>query len=365
MNKKTSSPYRLRIKSAVISALSHCNNLQFPVNIKQITKSYSNVRLITYSSHMKKYNLSYEEMMDEAETGDAFTVYNSSTDQYLIFYNNIDQNLIASNRYRWNIAHELGHVVLKHHKRYRETKIFRNSLSKKEYLNLENEADIFAAYILVPHSVIYYYHPENYHALKRLCVISEKAAKIRFNEYSLWLSRGYWGGYDYNISKLFLNTAFYKHCTSCLYTYKFVSSEFERLVFYMWKEINITYCPICGNNKFEPGDENMIYHKLETHDNGKLKICPICNNEETECEGEYCQICGTPLVNKCSTNDNELPFNDNCVQILPSNARYCPLCRSKSKFLKIGILKEWNYHEPEPSIFSQIPDGAEEKLPFY
>ena len=99
----------------------------------------------------------------------------------------------------------------------------------------------------------------------------------------------------------------------------------------------------------------MIYPKLETYENGKLIECPTCKNEETNIEGNHCQICGDNLVNFCSYG--------NCANFdpLPSNARYCPVCGNKSTFLENGFLNEWNYKEQG---FMDIPDGIDEELPF-
>ena len=84
----------------------------------------------------------------------------------------------------------------------------------------------------------------------------------------------------------------------------------------------------------------MIYEKLNTYDNGKLKECPIYENEETNIAGSRCQICGTYLVNNCTLDDCEYSTTE-----LPSNARYCPICGSESTFYRNGFLKEWNFKE--------------------
>ena len=60
---------RKEIKLAVLSVLKFCETLTLPVNIKYIVKNFPNVRLIPYSRHMKKFNLSYEEMLEFADHG--------------------------------------------------------------------------------------------------------------------------------------------------------------------------------------------------------------------------------------------------------------------------------------------------------
>ena len=55
------------IKEIVIDTLKHFqektnNKIQFPVPIKAIAKSYSNIRVIPFSKQMEMQNLTYMEM---------------------------------------------------------------------------------------------------------------------------------------------------------------------------------------------------------------------------------------------------------------------------------------------------------------
>jgi len=122
---------------------------------------------------------------------------------------------------------------------------------------------------------------------------------------------------------------------------------------------NGKYCPICGQKTLQWGDGKMIYEKLNTYDNGKLKECPIYENEETNIAGSRCQICGTYLVNNCTLDDCEYSTTE-----LPSNARYCPICGSESTFYRNGFLKEWNFKEQISNGFMSVPDGIDDELPF-
>ena len=147
---------RKEIKYTVLLALQRIPNLSLPLKIKALCKSYPNIRLIPFSTHMKRQNLTYKEMLEYCGTSDSCADYYAKADKYIIYYNDIDKhNLIDSNRYRWNIAHELGHVLLNHHKTNNGTRIFRSSLTNAEYNYLEYEADYFAQLILVPHVVLY------------------------------------------------------------------------------------------------------------------------------------------------------------------------------------------------------------------
>lgn len=332
---------RLEIKSAVYNALIHSGICHLPIKIKSIARSYKNVRLISFSKHMKRLNISYEDMKAYAKTKDAFTDYYVNEDMFYIYYNDLDLNIVTSNRYRWNIAHELGHVLLNHHKNNSKTRVFRCALSDEEYDSLEEEADYFAQLLLVPHAALLGFHIENSNHIKIMCKISGPASRKRYYEYVNWRSHiNAKDEYDNRIFHYYYKFIYKRQCKNCG----------TKLIQRYGK-----YCPICGQKTLEWGDGTMLYEKLDAYENGKLKECPTCKNEETNIDGSFCQICGEKLINHCSNYncENDTP--------LPSNARYCPICGSPSTFCNEGILKDWNYKEPNSFMF--IPDSDEE-LPF-
>ncbi len=337
---------RKEIKEAVYKTLVHYGNSFIPIKIKELTRSFENIRLIKYSKHMKKMNLSYPNMLNFAGTKDACTDYYANADFYIIYYNDIDLNITSSYRYRWNIAHELGHVVLKHHIEHKKTRIFRNELSTYEYNELEEEADYFASLILVPHAALLGFQIKNANYIKLMCKISEPAAKRRYHEFMEWQSHvNAQDEYDNRIFHLYYNFIYKRKCKNC------GAGLIQRYG---------KHCPICGEkNTLEWGDgDNMKYSLKETYENGKLKECPVCHNEDTDIDGDFCQICGRHLVNKC--------INDDCINsdVLPSNARYCPMCGCPSSFFDSDLLKPWNYVEYTKDNFMDIPDEVDEELPF-
>lgn len=331
---------RQEIKNTVLSALNHASVASLPVNIKAICKSYINIRLIPFSLQMKKRNLTYKEMVDYCETSDACADYYQKFGCYIIYYNDIDKTkLIYSNRYRWSIAHELGHILLNHHKTACKIRLVRQSLSRAEYNYFEKEADYFAQLLLVPHAALYALNVKNAFLIKHLCQISEPAAHKRFREYNEWMRNiSKSNKYDRSIYYFYRDFIWKRHCKTCD----------AHLIQPKGK-----YCMICGQKTLEWGEGKMKYPKLDVYEgefNGKLKVCPICNNEETNIDGEYCQICGTCLVNYCSNIACRKPV------ILPSNARYCPECGKESEFFISGILKKWNVSEET---------SEDEVLPFF
>lgn len=336
-----SSNRRAEIKFKVIETLEQYSTPALPVKIGSIIRNIPYIKLITYSSQIKKHRISYDELIVNAETKDSYVVRENSTGRFCIYYNDIDVHIMSSNRVRWNLAHELGHVILNHHKMAGLEALRRTGIDNSTYNYLEKEADYFAQLLLVPHAALLGFRIENSNHIKVMCKISGPASRKRYYEYNNWKSHvDAKDAYDNRVFHYYYKFIYKRHCKNCN----------ARLIQRYGK-----YCPICGHKTLEWGEGTMIYKKLDTYENGKLKECPTCKNEETNIDGSFCQICGEKLINYCSNYNCE---NDTS---LPSNARYCPICGSPSTFCNEGILKAWNYKEP--NSFLSIPDIGEE-LPF-
>ena len=353
---------RLEIKEAVLQALQNSSMYTLPIKIKAIVRSFTNIRLISFSKHMRAFDLTYKQMIAFVESNDACTDYYAKYNLYYIYYNDIDKNITISNRYRWNIAHELGHILLEHHIDNHKTRIFRSKLTDEEYNMLEAEADYFAQLILVPHSVLLGFKVDNYRSIRNMCKISDPAAKRRFFDFLIWKRHiDPNETYDRALFYLYYPFIFKRECRNC------GAALTQR---------HGKYCPICGKITLQWGEGKMKYSKMETYGNGKVKICPVCANEETDIDGDFCQICNTLLVNKCDDRsvDNYSDDWQPCGQILPANARYCPKCGSHSTFFNDKILKPWDWKEPSFPVGKgfmnipdshDLPDGVEDEgLPF-
>ena len=147
----------------------------------------NNVKLITYSSLIRKHNITYEELIINAETKDSYAVWDGNK-RYSIYYNDLDFNIRGLNKVRCGGAHELGHIVFRHHEFYKYNKLFRNGLNDSTYNYLEEEADYIAQLILVPHIVLFKFRVSTINELKTFCKISSNAATHRFRAYEKWIS---------------------------------------------------------------------------------------------------------------------------------------------------------------------------------
>lgn len=315
----------------------------FPIDPFEIiqTEKYG---LMKYSELMEEYNCSLDKVCTCLRSADGKTILENQ--YYSIAYNDFKSNT----RIRFTLMHELGHIYLNHLIDFEKTEMLRagkitSTLSIQEYKVLENEANAFARNVLSPVPMFLTLKDKSINNVSLAFGISPSAAETRidFINTDAEIIRGL--NLTQRIMLVYHRFMNKRKCTTC-------NTQFFH---------KYLYCPICGSkNTLEWGDgDKMKYPLLETYENGKLKECPNCKNEETDIEGNFCQICGENLVNRC--------INDECgnSEILPSNARYCPYCGNRSSFFHNNLLKAWNYNETNSSnLFMNIPDGFDEELPF-
>lgn len=73
---------------------------------------------------------------------DGYSIYNEKTKRYLIALDDVNYDL---SRQRFTLAHELGHIFLQHHTKYRYL---------SDYVK-EKSADAFAGELLMPREIMY------------------------------------------------------------------------------------------------------------------------------------------------------------------------------------------------------------------
>ncbi|AUM96360.1 ImmA/IrrE family metallo-endopeptidase [Clostridium sporogenes] len=307
----------------------------YPIELMNIFSKIKNCRVVSYSKHMNKYNLTEAEVIEHFGSDEGCTIYNFEKDRYLVFYNDLNIYYKKPARRRWTLAHELGHVLLCHHTISNKTKIFRNKLTDAEYVWMEAEANRFASLLLANPLILHKLNIKTNLDIVKICRLSEEASIYRYKEYLKWKKYQYINSSDIKILFQFHDFIYKKTCLDC--GYGFVSETAK-------------HCPICGKILIR-GDGNMIYNdgfKLDS--NGKALKCPSCENEQFVTDGVYCRICGTYLINKCTNNDgiweqNEHGYNikikDECGMISPGNARFCENCGEPTTFYTQGLLKDW------------------------
>ena len=154
----------------------------YPIDIFKIISYYKNIRIISYSYFMKKYNLTKEETLNCFSSKEGCTDYLANKDKYLIYYNDFDNK--SKKRIYWTITHEFGHILCGHYSK--NTRIFAGLLSDDEYSLKESEANYFACLLLSHPEILLQLNVRSSYDIEVFCSLSHQAATYRFNSYRKW-----------------------------------------------------------------------------------------------------------------------------------------------------------------------------------
>ena len=327
-----------------------------PINVEQLIKNTGFCVLKKYSKQMQKYDLTYDYLCDNFGKDGVPLFKPSNQKPYTILYNNYRKPYA---RIRWTLAHELGHVILRHNSDFEETKLSRSGLTDAAYKVLDDEADAFAAELLSPEIVLIAAGWTSKNDIVKHCALSNDAAKYRSKSVlGIEKVKERYFTYEDHLFKAFYKHIYLNYCPECK-TY-FISKEAK-------------YCPICGVNHliWKEGTENIMkYSGITVDKNSKAIICPKCSNEEIIPEGKFCMICGENIVNYCEGFINEYgaQTEESCGKLLPGNARYCPYCGAVSHFYNRGFLQSWEASQEsnsaEESFGTNNNSPLDEEIPF-
>ena len=148
------------------------NNFYNRAMIPNIYNDYPNVAPLEKYIQQTKWKLViYDDAKLKGVSKDGFTIYKDG--QYNIFISKLKNN---SKRNRFTLAHEVGHIVLNHHK------LLKNNLIKfdKDTKNIfERQANVFAENILMPVHLVNKFRYEDVEDLSRIFEVSKSMAEVR------------------------------------------------------------------------------------------------------------------------------------------------------------------------------------------
>lgn len=182
------------IKHELINFLkSYSGQLYFPVDVLSLFNNIDKCKVYTYKHFAEKYKISIEQVIKECQSSDACTYYNNTINAYIVLYND---DLTTTNRSRilWTLAHEMGHIVLKHPLAYNYN---------NDYKRFELEADYFAANLLTPFAVFENYKVDSICKIQKYFGVSHQAAKYRWDQYKYWKLYEYKSFFDGDIKRIF------------------------------------------------------------------------------------------------------------------------------------------------------------------
>lgn len=148
------------------------NNFYKRAMIPNINEEFQNVApLETYVQKTDWKVIAYDNEKLREVSKDGFTIYKGG--QYNIF---ISKPEIKSKRNRFTLAHEVGHIVLNHHKLLKNNLIKFDGKTKDIF---EMQANVFAENILMPVHLVSKFQYEDVENLARIFEVSKAMAKVR------------------------------------------------------------------------------------------------------------------------------------------------------------------------------------------
>lgn len=312
--------YGLALKMSV-ELLEDVGINSLPILVQAIISSISRtVQLTSYGEFSASTGLSHEEIADNFKSDDGVCVYKRDSEQYVIFYNEKKDD----NRFRFTIAHELGHIYLEHHRIAGSDILTRSELTSAQYERYEKEANCFARNLLSP---------------------APLAKTIKnFDETGLYtlgnFQDEFYIGYQASRFRLGFLEWDLNNCTDEMIS--FIGETFPEYKMYCRNcksELihSSKYCIMCGENRrFLRSYQYKKLSYTDNHAKNHSEKCLNCNNSLITDNASYCRICGYTLLNKC--------INPECSSINIPIAHYCNDCGSetifKSKLEEIDNLKE-------------------------
>ena len=305
-----------RTKKIAIEYLNYADIRSLPINFFTLPIPDMNEWIIIEYEEAQKIMKVSDPFNIVARKADARTLLKRGDRNYVTVYKKSQ----TPERDYYTLAHELGHIVLSHLTSFKETALSGGGLDAKQYSILEAEADLFAAELLMPYPVLKKLQPNTPAAISEICKTSKYSSIRRFSDLKRYHLPNYLKKTCIMVIENFNDFINKRYCVNC--NSGFISHGGN-------------YCSICGNKTKKWGDVKVVYDSIELSEKGKAKVCPICENENTNLRGDYCQICGANLVNKCTK----------CNTPLTGDARFCEFCGSKSTYFENGILEDYQKYQ--------------------
>lgn len=351
--------YNLAVSESIRALMDYGYN-EIPIQLKLILQALKrSVKTCTYSKFSAKFGLSIKKICDYFESDLGACVYDRKKERYIIYYNDTKMN---DGLTRFTIAHELGHILLKHHQKINTDIMLRQGISESLYKKFENEANCFSRNFLSPYPLVLVvtdtsiYNHQTFEDVMIAFNISYDAAIARLSFLKADSYRTRSEHYQY-FSMYKINYGYY--CLACR------NAEIKPG----------TYCKICGakNSVFTKGVDRLYYEEgISLDENKRVLKCPQCENEQFNENAEFCKICGMKTYNYC-LGEQIYDYHGNLYEVKyhknDSNARYCETCGEKTEFYEKGLLQSWTEYQNDINEFlglssNEIDDVTDDEIPF-
>ena len=148
-----------------------------PLALHKALKSHGYI-VRTYSHIAEKSNVSLADVCESLGSKDGTSDYRPQRNKHAICYND---TIKPRGRIQWTIAHELGHIALRHLRDFPETGTKHPALKRSTYRILEAESNVFARELLAP-STVFIYIAELYNVREPLCFYTIARSIFRLSQ---------------------------------------------------------------------------------------------------------------------------------------------------------------------------------------
>ena len=322
----------------------------YPVSMKRILRHYG-IRLMSYEDYCLCSGCALEDCLSLFGR-DGATIEQGG--KYLIVYN---KNQKPKARVRFTLAHELGHILHRHHSELGTELLQRMQVEKSLYDVMEDEANCFARNLLCPALSVQkilrdhgFVIAEPDMAQKRT-VWRKIPAAPSLPELPCDLTDSYLVRQSFMVTDAAAKARCHFLKEDLKNTSMAAAAEILDPIRFtaQWrckkcgapKKPGSEYCTHCGSRAragllvTEAPPEADIPYIYDQY-NGKYRVlkCPVCGSADHEPDADYCILCGTNLTNLCAgTRDPET--GERIRHSCPPGARYCGLCGKPTAYLKI------------------------------
>lgn len=190
------------INKLVLDLYKQLSTIQFPISMNSIFQLISNSKHMSYQKFANLNNCSIQDVITLCQSKSGCTHYDVSTKRYLVLLNLAEHNPNYG-RQRWTAAHEVGHIVCKHHLISAIDQIAENDFFKIDNPEYEAEADYFAATLLSPFPLFEELKIKSPIDVQNVFGLSVEASLYRYKEYLQWKGHHLKGAWENDMVRIY------------------------------------------------------------------------------------------------------------------------------------------------------------------